>query len=52
MCYLPGTEGQGVSNVLCGNSDFTGRLPSPWYDSVEKIGSENPWLERGYGLTY
>ena len=20
--------------------------------TVEKIGSENPWLERGYGLTY
>ncbi|MBQ8913983.1 MAG: glycoside hydrolase family 3 protein [Lachnospiraceae bacterium] len=52
MCYLPGSEGQGVANVLCGNSNFTGRLPSPWYSSVEQIESGNAWLERGYGLTY
>ena len=52
MCYLPGSEGQGIVNVLCGKSDFTGRLPSPWYSSNEEIGSDKPWLEMGYGLSY
>ena len=52
MCYLPGSEGKGVSDVLCGCSDFSGKLPSPWYSSVDKIGTDKCWLERGYGLTY
>ena len=52
MCYLPGSEGQGVANVLCGLSDFTGKLPSPWYSSLEQIGTDSCWLEKGYGLQY
>ena len=52
MCYLPGSEGQGVTDVLCGGSSFTGKLPSPWYSSVEQIGTEECWLERGFGLEY
>ena len=52
MCYLPGSEGQGIVNVLCGKSDFTGRLPSPWYSDSEQIGSGQVWLEQGYGLSY
>ncbi len=51
MCYLPGSEGRGVANVLCGAKPFTGRLPSPWYGSVEQIGTEESWLPKGYGLT-
>ena len=50
MCYLPGSEGQGVANVLCGQKPFTGRLPSPWYSSVDQIGTEEYWLPRGFGL--
>ena len=50
MCYLPGSEGQGVANVLCGRRPFTGKLPSPWYSSVDQIGTEDCWLPRGYGL--
>lgn len=50
MCYLPGSEGQGIANVLCGQKPFTGRLPSPWYSSVEQIGTEECWLPRGFGL--
>ena len=50
MCYLPGSEGQGVANVLCGGKPFTGKLPSPWYESVEQIGTEETWLPLGYGL--
>ena len=52
MCYLPGSEGKGISNVLCGCADFTGRLPSPWYGSTDQIGTDKTFLERGYGLSY
>lgn len=52
MCYLPGSEGKGVSDVLCGCSDFTGRLPSPWYGSVQDILTDKCVFERGYGLSY
>lgn len=52
MCYLPGSEGDGVVANLVGEHEFTGRLPMPWYRSVEDIGAENPELlfELGYGL--
>ncbi len=52
MCYLPGSEGKGISDVLCGCADFSGRLPSPWYGSVDQIGTDKCFLKRGYGLTY
>lgn len=52
MCYLPGSEGQGIANVLCGCADFTGRLPEPWYGSVDQIGTDACRFERGYGLSY
>ena len=52
MCYLPGSEGQGAADVLCGGSEFTGKLPSPWYSSVDQIGTDKCWLEKGFGLTY
>ena len=52
MCYLPGSEGQGISNVLCGYADFTGRLPEPWYGSVDQIGTDDCVFATGYGLSY
>ena len=52
MCYLPGSEGKGISDVLCGCADFVGKLPSPWYSSIDKIGTDKNFLEYGYGLTY
>lgn len=52
MCYLPGSEGKGISDVLCGCADFSGKLPSPWYGSVDEIGTDRSFLERGYGLSY
>ena len=52
MCYLPGSEGKGVSDVLCGCADFTGKLPSPWYSSLDQIRTDKCWLEKGYGLSY
>ena len=51
MCYLPGSEGQGVANVLCGGKPFTGPLPSPWYSSMDQLGTGEAWLPMGYGLT-
>ena len=52
MCYLPGSEGKGISDVLCGCADFTGRLPSPWYGDIGQIGTDSSWLGKGYGLSY
>lgn len=52
MCYLPGSEGQGIANVLCGKSDFTGKLPSPWYGSTDQIGTGENRFAIGYGLKY
>ena len=52
MCYLPGSEGKGVADVLCGDANFRGKLPSPWYSSLDQIGTDECWLEKGYGLTY
>lgn len=52
MCYLPGSEGKGISDVLCGCADFKGKLPAPWYGSIEQIGTDKCFLERGYGLSY
>lgn len=52
MCYLPGSEGKGISDVLCGCADFTGNLPSAWYGSIEQIGTDECFLERGYGESY
>lgn len=52
MCYLPGSEGKGITDVLCGCSNFTGKLPSPWYSSIDQIGTSDCLFERGYGLAY
>lgn len=53
MCYLPGTEGQGIANVLVNKVGFTGKLPMPWYKSVNDINTTNkPLFEQGFGLTY
>ncbi len=52
MCYLPGTEGGGVADMLTGAEPFSGRLPMPWYKSTSDIGQPNADLlfELGYGL--
>lgn len=52
MCYLPGSEGQGVANVLTGKASFSGKLPSPWYSSIEQIGTDKCQFPIGYGLSY
>lgn len=52
MCYLPGSEGKGISDVLCGCANFSGKLPSPWYGSIDQIGTDQSFLKRGFGLSY
>ncbi len=54
MGFLPGSEGQGVADVLLGMRNFVGKLPMPWYKEVEDIGTENADLiyPVGFGLSY
>lgn len=54
MCYLPGSEGDGIAAVLSGEADFDGRLPMPYYSSIEDICRTDARLlfETGYGLNY
>src|SRR5262249_18551480 len=55
--WLPGTEGQGVADVLFGDYKPTGKLPRAWPRDVSQlagysINMENPQFARGFGLTY
>ncbi|HEY3121987.1 MAG TPA: glycoside hydrolase family 3 C-terminal domain-containing protein, partial [Vicinamibacteria bacterium] len=56
--WLPGTEGQGVADVLFGDYKPTGKLSFSWPRSMEEIrvnvGREpyNPLFPFGYGLSY
>ncbi|MFW6035623.1 MAG: glycoside hydrolase family 3 protein [Halothermotrichaceae bacterium] len=54
--WLPGTEGQGVTDVLFGDYNFTGKLPVTWPRNESQLpinyGDEDydPLYEYGYGL--
>lgn len=50
MCYLPGSAGKGVANVLTGQAAFRGKLPMPWYGNVGQIGTDDCLFPVGYGL--
>ncbi|MCX5633780.1 MAG: glycoside hydrolase family 3 C-terminal domain-containing protein [Phycisphaerae bacterium] len=54
--WLPGTEGQGVADVLFGDYRPTGKLSFSWPRSVSQIGAgaakKDPLFAYGYGLTY
>jgi beta-glucosidase len=56
--WLPGTEGQGVADVLFGNAKPTGKLPQSWPRSAAQIPvnvgdtSYDPLFPYGHGLTY
>ncbi len=55
--WLPGTQGNGVADVLVARSDgkpardFTGRLPFPWPADARSPVTE-PLFRAGYGLDY
>jgi beta-glucosidase len=54
--WLPGSEGQGVADVLFGDHDFTGRLSFSWPGQGEPVNVGDPGYEplypTGYGLSY
>jgi beta-glucosidase len=52
--WLPGTEGQGISDVLFGDRPFVGKLPVTWPASVDQLddpGAGEPLFPFGFGLT-
>ncbi|XP_019069767.1 uncharacterized protein [Solanum lycopersicum] len=55
--WLPGTEGQGVADVLFGNYGFTGKLARTWFKSVDQLPMNvgdphyDPLFPFGFGLT-
>ncbi len=59
--WLPGTEGQGVADVLFGDLPFSGKLAYTWPRAMEQIpfdfkdlgtGEDAPLFPFGYGLEY
>ncbi|MFA5946835.1 MAG: glycoside hydrolase family 3 protein [Patescibacteria group bacterium] len=56
MAWLPGTEGQGLADVLFGDEPFTGKLPFTWPSSMSDLPMTRAtklkasWAY-GYGLT-
>lgn len=55
--WLPGTEGQGVADVLFGDYGFTGKLSRTWFRTVEQLPMNvgdrhyDPLFPFGFGLT-
>lgn len=52
MCYLPGSEGNGIANVLTGKAPFEGKLAMPYYSSIENLENGIEKFSIGYGLEY
>jgi len=57
--WLPGTEGQGVADVLFGDYKPTGKLPHTWPKSMDQVplnvgdpGADKALFPYGFGLTY
>ncbi|KAI3667736.1 hypothetical protein L6452_42805 [Arctium lappa] len=54
--WLPGTEGNGITDVIFGDYEFHGRLPVSWFKSVDQLPmdahqkSYDPLFPLGYGL--
>nr|XP_016463350.1 PREDICTED: lysosomal beta glucosidase-like [Nicotiana tabacum] len=55
--WLPGTEGQGVADVLFGDYEFTGKLSRTWFKTVNQLPMNvgdshyDPLFPFGFGLT-
>jgi beta-glucosidase len=55
--WLPGSEGQGVADVLLGDFDFQGKLSFSWPKEAKaelNVGDQNydPLFPFGFGLNY
>ncbi|KAH6793698.1 Glycosyl hydrolase family protein [Perilla frutescens var. hirtella] len=55
--WLPGTEGQGIADILFGEYGFTGKLARTWFKNVDQLPMNvgdphyDPLFPFGYGLT-
>jgi len=55
--WLPGSEGQGVADVLFGDYGFSGKLARTWFKSVDQLPMNvgdphyDPLFPYGFGLT-
>ncbi|KAF5939590.1 hypothetical protein HYC85_023849 [Camellia sinensis] len=51
--WLPGSEGDGITDVIFGDYEFQGKLPVTWFKRVEEAGknSSEPLFRLGFGLT-
>ncbi|CAH8355233.1 unnamed protein product [Eruca vesicaria subsp. sativa] len=55
--WLPGTEGQGIADVIFGDFDFEGKLPVSWFKHVDQLPLNaddslyDPLFPLGYGLS-
>ncbi|KAK4798411.1 hypothetical protein SAY86_030737 [Trapa natans] len=56
--WLPGTEGNGITDVIFGDYDFVGKLPVAWFKSVDQLSMDHearthdPLFQVGFGLGY
>jgi beta-glucosidase len=54
--WLPGTEGEGVADVLFGDAKPTGKLPREWPQNDQQFAANKmvgqPQFKFGYGLAY
>lgn len=54
--WLPGTEGQGISDALFGDYGFSGKLPRTWFKTVDQLPMNvgdphyDPLFPFGFGL--
>ncbi|KAJ4725634.1 Beta-glucosidase [Melia azedarach] len=54
--WLPGSEGGGITDVVFGDYDFTGRLPVTWFRTVKQLpmnaaaNAYDPLFPLGFGL--
>jgi beta-glucosidase len=56
--WLPGTEGEGIADVIFGDFPFKGKLSYTWPRNMEQVGKHagdkgfDPLFRLGYGLSY
>ncbi|XP_031374011.1 uncharacterized protein LOC116188661 isoform X2 [Punica granatum] len=56
--WLPGTEGNGITDVVFGDYDFVGRLPVSWFKRLDQLPMDpganmyDPLFPFGFGLTH